>query len=105
MILDTAPVPAKKRLPPDKVQRPSHRHTVAHRQHQQHVVAQGAVRDVEEPPRQIGRAPFPRAGVLIEAPEMFPMPRLDLIAGQRHDLPAKGIGPLTLLADHLAFAR
>jgi hypothetical protein len=73
VILDAAPVAAVKRLAPDEVQRARHRLPVAFGQHQKHVVAQRLLRDVEEGPREIGRAPFPRAGVLVEHPEGIPM--------------------------------
>jgi hypothetical protein len=78
---------------------------VAFGQHQQHVVAQRLLRDVEEGPREIGHAPFPRAGVLVEHPERIPVLGADIVAGIGPDLAAEGLRALPLLADVLALAR
>ncbi len=105
VILHRAPIPSEKRLPADEVQRPRHRAAIALRQHQRDVIAQTFLRQIEKLPRQVGRAPFARPGVLIKAPESIPMPGLDLFPREGHDLPPESDGLGALLADVFAFAR
>ena len=105
VVLDTAPVAAKKHLTPDEVERPGNRSSATQCQHQQNVVAHLFLHKVEEFAGQVGAAPFARAGVLIELPERIPMLGPQIVARQRHDVPAKGLRLRTFLADRLALAR
>ena len=105
VILDRAPIPAIERFAPDKVQGTGHRTTVPNRQYQQDVVAKPILRDVEKRPCQIGRAPFPRAGVLVEMPERIPVFGPDLVSGEPHDLAAETLRRGAFLADVFTLSR
>ena len=68
-------------------------------------MAQGFLGDIKKLACQIGRAPFARAGVLVELPKRIPMFRLDLIAGEGFNRTAKILRLQTFFADVLALAR
>ena len=103
-ILGAAPIAAKKRVLADKIQSPRDITPVAFGQHQQHIVAQMRMGLLKKLPREIGCAPFARAGVLVKNPKGVPMVWLDLIAGEHFDLPAKTLRLGALLADVFALS-
>ena len=58
---------------------------LARAQDQQDIVAQTFLRAVEKRPRQVGRAPFSRTGILIKDPKRIPVLGLDVFARQSLD--------------------
>ena len=60
--LDTAPIPAKQRIPPDKVQSPRYSARTVKGQTQQRIAAHRVVQLIKKGAGQVGRAPFAAAG-------------------------------------------
>ena len=84
-MLDGAPVAAEQRVGADKVDGTRDPAAVALRHHQQHVLAHGLADLCEEAARQIGAAPFARAGLHVEGEEGIPRVFVDVAAGQPVD--------------------
>ncbi len=73
------------RFAPMKLSAPAIGVSVHIGEHQQHLIPHPLAEQVEGLARQIGRAPFARAGILVEVPERIPMLWLDVCARQCAD--------------------
>jgi len=102
---DGAPVAAVERVVAEKFDRPRDIAPAVARHHQQHAVGERRPDALKERARQIGAAPFARAGVHVEGEERVPVLRLYVAAGEQVDLDvvAQSVAPFAL--DRLALAR
>src|SRR6476659_3607768 len=84
--LGTAPIAAIERLRSDEIERTGDRLAVAASEEQQDGLAEPLADDIEKFAREIGSAPLPRPGILVEGPHRVPFGRTDLRAAQDADL-------------------
>ena len=103
VVLDGAPVAAVERLGADEIDGAGDPFAGALGHHQQDAVGHGRADDREELARQIGPAPFARAGVHVEREEGVPDLLGQVGAGQPVQTDAGADGLLALAADGLAF--
>src|SRR5579883_1348692 len=104
-IAQTSPVAAIKRIAAEEIERAGDVAAALACHHQHHALGKARAEEVEEAPRQIGRAPFAIGGRAIEAKKRIPMPGLDGFAGERLDLDPAGQRVPPLAPDLLALAR
>ncbi len=105
VLLDAAPVAAEQRVRADEVDRAGDVAAVALGHHQQDLVAHLLADDRIERAREIGPAPFARAGLHVELEERVPHAFGEVRAGQPVDGDAVRQRVLALAADGLALAR
>jgi hypothetical protein len=105
MLLDRAPIAAIERVGADEVKRPRHVATGALGEHEQDLSGHGFAEQAEAAPREIGRAPFARAGVHVEREERIPMGLGEVTPGHPFDLYSIGERVAPLLPNRLPFAR
>src|SRR6185369_17790396 len=101
--VDRAPVASIERVRAYEVESARDRTSVAVREQQQDLVAHALGDEIEELARQIGVAPFARAGVLVENPHRVPFGAADLGSAKRSKADPVASGR-ALLADRLALA-
>ena len=105
VVLDRAPVPAVERVAADEVDRARDVAPGAFRHHQQHLVGHRLADQRIEFARQIGPAPFARAGVHVEGEESVPDAFGQVAAGEPLHLDAVLERAGALAPDRLALAR
>src|SRR5437868_9253948 len=81
--LGAAPVAAVERVRADEIQRAGDRLRTTAGEEEQHRLAEPLSDEVEELPREVGIAPLPRAGVLVERPHRVPFGGSDLASTKR----------------------
>ena len=104
VLLERAPIAAIERVGADEVQRPGDGAALALGKHEQDLIAHGLADQAEELPREIGRAPFARAGIHVEGEEGVPMGLGEIGARDPLDLDPAFERPLALGANGLPLA-
>src|SRR5262249_40815312 len=101
---DPPPIPAVERLAANQIQRRCDRAALRFGDEQHALLAHALAQEREELAVKVGRAPFPRAGVLIAAIEKIPVARRDLTPAQTLHMHPLGRA-LAFPADGLALLR
>ena len=103
-VLAASPIAAVERVRANQVERAGDRSSIPLGEDQQHLVRHLLPEQREERTRQIGPAPFARAGILIERPEGVPIRLAKIRAGDASNAQPVQRGG-AFLADRLALAR
>ena len=103
LLLSAPPIAPVQRILPDEMQRARDWRIVLIGQAQHHPIGHTLAQQIKRFAREVWRAPFARAGILIENPEYVPMLRLDVIACQSDNLQAL-LCTFAFLSERSAFA-